>query len=205
MSAQMILASASPRRAALLKQLGLRFEVSPQSLDESRRPGEKAGDFVQRLATEKAQAGWRGSERMLPVLGADTVVCVDDRCLGKPADRDHGIAMLQLLSGREHEVLTAVAIVQDAHEETVLSRSRVRFREVGEDEAAAYWASGEPADKAGGYAIQGLGAVFVSTIQGSYSGVVGLPLSETAALLRGFGIDVLGRATFPVEDTETRS
>ncbi|MGB1581303.1 MAG: Maf family protein [Nevskiales bacterium] len=190
MSASVLLASASPRRAALLAQLGIHCEVAPQDIDETRKQGETVTDFVQRLAVEKAQSAWQANEHRA-VIGADTVVCIDDDCLGKPRDRDQGLAMLQQLSGRTHEVVTAVALVLAGQRQCVLSRSQVRFRDIRPDEAAAYWASGEPQDKAGGYAIQGLAAIFVESMQGSYSGVMGLPLFETAQLLEQAGVPVL--------------
>ncbi|MDX1497177.1 MAG: Maf family protein [Salinisphaeraceae bacterium] len=191
MSASVLLASASPRRAALLAQLGIACDVAPQDIDETRRPAEPLTEFVQRLAIEKARSAWHVAE-IRPVIGADTVVCVGGDSLGKPRDRDHALAMLRQLSGQTHEVLTAVAVVCAGQEHRVLSRSQVQFRAIGADEALAYWDTGEPADKAGGYAIQGLGAVFVASLEGSYSGVMGLPLFETAELLGRVGLPVLG-------------
>jgi nucleoside triphosphate pyrophosphatase len=184
---QFVLASASPRRAALLKQLGLTFAIEPGHVDESRHPGERAEDMVQRLALQKAAAG--SADTSLPVLAADTAVVVDEVLLGKPTDRAEGLAMLTRLSGRSHEVLTAVAVVQGARSEVRLSVSRVTFRSISSAEAAAYWATGEPSDKAGGYGIQGIGGIFAQRIEGSYSGIVGLPLVETEALLQAFGVD----------------
>jgi septum formation protein len=183
----LVLASASPRRAALLTQLGLVFTVNFLDIDESRRPDETAIAMVQRLALTKARVVAHGE--ILPVLGADTVVVVDDVPLGKPIDRDDGVSMLTQLSGRGHDVLTAVALVQDSKSEVRLSRSRVFFREISQSEAQAYWLSGEPRDKAGGYGIQGIGGIFAQRIEGSYSGIVGLPLAETEALLQAFGVD----------------
>lgn len=184
---QLVLASASPRRAALLTQLGLVFTVNFLDIDESRRADETAIAMVQRLALTKARVVAHGE--ILPVLGADTVVVVDDVPLGKPIDRDDGVSMLTQLSGRGHDVLTAVALVQDSKSEVRLSRSRVFFREISQSEAQAYWLSGEPRDKAGGYGIQGIGGIFAQRIEGSYSGIVGLPLAETEALLQAFGVD----------------
>lgn len=181
-----ILASASPRRAALLEGLGLRFHVRPQDIDESQRPGESARVFVSRLACSKALAGATGAGR--PVLGADTVVVIDDRVLGKPVDAADGLDMLQRLSGRWHQVMTAVAVVCGTQQHEALSVSDVCFRPITEAEARAYWQTGEPLDKAGGYAIQGIGGMFVAELRGSYSGVVGLPLYETVNLLAAFGI-----------------
>jgi septum formation protein len=166
MGPQFYLASASPRRRQLLEQLGLRFEVVVADVDESLLPG-------------------------LPVLAADTAVVLDGSILGKPKDRAHGIAMLSRLAGRSHQVLSAVALWHAGRVRMAVSRSRVTFRTVSAEEAAAYWASGEPADKAGSYGIQGLGGVFVVSLEGSHSGVMGLPLFETATLLKEAGIDVL--------------
>lgn len=194
---QIALASRSPRRRELLAQIGVRHRVVDVDIDESPRPAEVPAEYVLRLALAKAREG-HGLEPGLPVLGADTAVVVDDAILGKPADRAEAMAMLARLSAREHRVLTAVALVGDS-EATRLSVSHVRFRAVGTDEAAAYWATGEPADKAGAYAIQGLGALFVETLVGSYSGVMGLPLFETAELLRHAGIDLLrGGSGIPI-------
>lgn len=191
MKPQLLLASQSPRRAELLRQLGLRFVVAPADVAEGARPGEAAAEYARRIALEKARAGWLASDRTLPALGADTDVVLDGRILGKPRDRADALAMLAALSEREHEVYSAVALVQDGREGVALSVTRVLFGPVAPARAAAYWASGEPADKAGAYGIQGLGAVFVREIRGSYSGVVGLPLYETAGLLEEFGIEPL--------------
>jgi len=187
------LASNSPRRRELLDQIGVTYRVLNVAVDESARPGEDAAALAQRLALAKARAGRAAlpADDSRPVLGADTVVVCDGRILGKPHTREAGLAMLATLSGRAHEVLTAVALADGAREAALLSRSRVRCRDIAPAEAAAYWASGEPADKAGGYAIQGLGAVFIADLAGSYSGVMGLPLFETARLLSEFGIEVL--------------
>lgn len=188
----LFLASKSPRRRTLLTQIGIRFDVIDIELDESRRPGEVAEGYVQRLALEKARSGHAkiGSPRCVPVLAADTAVVVGHRILGKPKDCLDAAAMMRLLSGRSHLVLSAVALV-GKRERQALSISEVRFRDVSEREAHAYWDSGEPRDKAGGYAIQGLGAMFVEGLRGSYSGVMGLPLYETARLLADEDIDCL--------------
>lgn len=187
------LASNSPRRRELLDQIGITYRVLRVEVDEAARPGEEAAVLVERLALAKARAGRAGLPPGdgRPVLGADTVVVADGRILGKPRDRAAGLAMLAALSERRHEVLTAVALADPRGERVLLSRSQVRFRAIEPAEAAAYWDSGEPADKAGGYAIQGLGAVFVADLAGSYSGVMGLPLFETAQLLNEFSIEVL--------------
>lgn len=186
------LASASPRRGELLDQIGVRYQRLPVDVAEHRQPGESPRDYVQRLAAEKAQAGWasRPAQARRPVLGADTVVVLGDRVMGKPANRNDALEMLAALSGQTHTVLSAVALVTPAPQLT-LSCSRVRFRQLSAAERAAYWDTGEPADKAGAYGIQGRGALFVERLEGSYSGVMGLPLFETAALLQAAGIAVL--------------
>ncbi|KAA6187268.1 septum formation inhibitor Maf [Thiohalocapsa marina] len=181
------LASRSPRRRELLQQLGLAHGLLPADVDESPLPGESAEAFVIRIALEKARAGRQVAPSPLPVLGADTAVVCDGRILGKPADAADAAAMLALLSGRAHRVLTGVAVLGQ-REQTVLSETRVQFRQIAPAEADAYWASGEPRDKAGAYAIQGRGALFVERISGSYTGVVGLPLFETARLLAAEGV-----------------
>ncbi|MGH8353317.1 MAG: Maf family protein [Pseudomonas sp.] len=188
--ATLYLASGSPRRRELLAQIGVPFVTLSACIDENPLPGEAPGAYVERLARAKAVAGLAALEALptAVVLGADTAVVLDGRILGKPADRSEALAMLVALSGREHEVLTAVALANKRRCEVRVVRSQVEFRPLSSAEAEAYWASGEPADKAGGYAIQGLAAVFVSQLHGSYSAVVGLPLCETAELLADFGI-----------------
>lgn len=189
----LFLASGSPRRRELLTQIGVPFQVVSASIDETPLPDECPAAYVERLARAKARAG---REHLLVlsvsapfcVLGADTAVVLDDQILGKPVDEADALSMLMALSGREHEVLTAIAILAAERCETRVVRSRVSFRTINQQEAARYWASGEPQDKAGGYAIQGLAAVFVAGLNGSYSGVVGLPVCETAELLGQFGI-----------------
>jgi len=182
--AALFLASASPRRRELLTQIGVPFELLSITLDETPLPAERPEAYVRRLAREKALAGWAAvGDDSAAVLGADTTVVIDERILGKPADRAEGLMMLESLSDREHRVLTAVALATRGACEVRLVTSRVRFRRIERAEAEAYWASGEPCDKAGGYAIQGWGAVFVAELRGSYSAVVGLPLCETAQLL----------------------
>lgn len=188
------LASASPRRRELLAQLGIRPLVAPADIDERGRDGEAPADYVLRMAQEKAQrvAADPARSQGLPVLGADTSVVVQGRVLGKPADAAQSRQMLALLSDRRHEVLSAVTLVgapgSGYGSASRLSRTEVVFRRIDPAEAAAYWASGEPRDKAGGYAIQGRAAAFIAAISGSYSGVVGLPLYETAALLAQAGL-----------------
>ncbi|WP_269320525.1 Maf family protein [Billgrantia saliphila] len=175
------LASASPRRRELLASIGVTAEVKPVDIDETPRHGETAEAYVLRLAREKAAAGARLST--LPTLGSDTAVVCDGHILGKPGGPDEAAAMLRRLSGRTHQVLTAVAVTGLAGLLDVCVETKVLMREIAEHEIAAYWATGEPVDKAGGYAIQGLAAVFVERIEGSHSAVVGLPLFETARLL----------------------
>ncbi len=181
------LASMSPRRRELLQQIGLSPLVAAPNIDEAVLSGEPAADYVVRMARTKALSIYQHSAG-LPVLAADTVVVVDELILGKPADAAEGIAMLEQLSGRAHEVLTAVALA--AHEGLAfrLSASEVRFRKLTRAECLAYWDTGEPHDKAGGYAVQGRGAVFIEYLSGSYSGVMGLPLYETAELLQAAGV-----------------
>ena len=194
MAAQIFLASQSPRRRELLQQIGVHHEVLRVDVDETPLAGESAADYVVRLALEKASVAAQLSEyssSRLPILAADTAVVVDDNILGKPANEKDAIAMLMQLSGRSHLVLTGIALVGTDLRSSRLSSSRVHFREISPTEAQRYWHSGEPADKAGGYGIQGLGAMFVSHLEGSYSGVMGLPLFETTALLKEAGIDPL--------------
>jgi len=188
------LASASPRRSELLRQIGVPFEVRPAEIVETQAAGEAPDAFVLRLAAEKADAVWRRVpvEERRPVLAADTAVVLDERVLGKPADEVEAEAMLAALSGRTHRVLTAVALRCGDVAETSLSSSEVRFRATTAEERAAYCRSGEPLDKAGGYGIQGRAAMFVEHLAGSYSGVVGLPLFETAALLARCGVVLWG-------------
>ena len=190
------LASVSPRRRELLAQIGVRHVVAGADVDEAARSGEAPRDYVVRMAQEKALA-IRSRGEALPVLAADTTVVLDDVIYGKPRDRADGIAMLGRLSGRMHEVLTAVALADERGIAMRLSVSEVRFCKLTPEQCAAYWDTGEPRDKAGGYAIQGFGAVFIESLRGSYSGVMGLPLFETAELLDAAGIpywDVSGRA-----------
>jgi septum formation protein len=183
------LASSSPRRSEILKALGLSFTIGGIAVDEQRLPGEAPDAMVLRLARAKAAAVQRNSSQV--VLGADTAVVLDGDVLGKPCDCDDALNMLARLSGRTHAVLTGVALATEQGLRTILSTTEVRFREIRPDEALLYWQSGEPCDKAGAYAIQGLGGVFVETISGSYSGVVGLPVFETVQLLHDVGIQVL--------------
>ena len=195
-----ILASASPRRTELLRQIGIAHRVVPAHIDERRAAGELIEDCIRRLARSKALevqvalsavAGTAAAGELV-ALGAETAVVIDDELLGKPRDRAEALAMLARLSGRWHDVLTAVALASAAGMRCSVSRSEVRFRALTERECAHYCDSGEPYDKAGAYAIQGLGAVFVQELRGSYSGVVGLPLFETGRLLSEAGVPVWG-------------
>lgn len=185
-----VLASASERRSRLLDQIGVAHACVAADVDESQHPGETPVAYVQRLAREKAGAVVDRLEGRpeQPVLAADTTVVLEGRIFGKPADEGDCIAMLSALAGRTHEVLTAIALWHDGLLHQALCSSRVTFRAIGAEECRRYWASGEPAGKAGAYAIQGLGAVFVSRLDGSFSGVMGLPLCETAVLLDAAGV-----------------
>jgi len=190
------LASASPRRQELLRQIRVDFEVLPVEVCEHALAGESPADYVRRLATDKARTGVAELARrglpVRPVVGADTCVVVDGEILGKPRDRADGLAMLRRLSGRSHQVLTGICAVAGAArgqsvEHSAVSVSTVTFSPLSELDIADYWESGEPADKAGGYAIQGLAARFIACIEGSYSGVVGLPLHELTQILQKLG------------------
>jgi septum formation protein len=189
------LASRSPRRRELLSQIGVRYHLllfrsrpeSPPDVDEAIVPNEQPDGYVERVARAKAQAGWRllrlRNLPFAPVLAADTAVTLDNLILGKPADRKEAAEMLAALSGRRHEVLTAVALMRDERVDSLISRSEVQFKQLTPEEIAQYVASGECDDKAGAYAIQGRAARFIIELRGSYSGVVGLPLYETSQLL----------------------
>jgi septum formation protein len=183
------LASSSPRRAELLKSLGLQFSQGAAGIDETRRAGERPAELVQRLSVEKARAVARNG---MLVIGSDTEVVLDDEPFGKPASCADAIRMLDRLSGRTHQVMTGVAVLDGDSVHTALCVTDVSFRSIAESEARAYWESGEPRDKAGGYGIQGLGGLFVEEIRGSYSGVMGLPIFETAELLGRCGVRVIG-------------
>jgi septum formation protein len=183
------LASASPRRRQLLEWIGVPHVVTPADIDETRRTGEAGPDYVARLAREKAET-IRKSHLDLPVLAADTTVDVGGEILEKPLSEDDAIRMLSLLSGREHQVHTGLCAVSGKAPTVLVSSTEVRFRRITASEMRAYWASGEPQGKAGAYAIQGLGAVFVEKVSGSYTGVMGLPLFETANILKMHGVPV---------------
>ncbi|RRZ96747.1 nucleoside triphosphate pyrophosphatase [Erwinia sp. 198] len=180
------LASGSPRRRELLTQLGLRFARLSTQVEERQQPGEMAEAYVRRLALEKAQAGVAVAEQDLPVLGADTIVVLNNEVLEKPADEAAAAAMLAKLSGQTHQVMTAVALADRQRQLACMVVTEVTFRLLSEEDITAYIASGEPMDKAGAYGIQGLGGNFVRKINGSYHAVVGLPLVETAELLSQF-------------------
>lgn len=196
------LASRSPRRRELLRQIGIAFELiplrvsaqRPADVDETPRSGETPDEYVLRVTREKARAAVDilGARRLAlrPVLAADTTVVCDDRILGKPADAADAERLLGLLAGRAHRVLTAVAVATGDMPDTRVSESRVWFRAMTSEEIRRYVATGEPTDKAGAYAVQGRAAAFITRIEGSYSGIMGLPLAETAELLRGYGIVV---------------
>jgi septum formation protein len=186
---RLVLGSASPRRRELLERLGLAVDVRPAQVDETPRPGESPEGLVERLAVAKARAVARPGEL---ALGADTVVVLDREILGKPAGATEAAGMLRRLSGRDHQVLTGVAIVgADGEVWSVVESSTVRFATLSEREISWYLHSGEPFDKAGGYAVQGLAALFVEGVEGNFSNVVGLPLPATYRLLRQAGFDIL--------------
>ena len=188
--ASIILASASPRRSQLLTQIGVRHEPFPVDLEERPRPGEDPPEYVMRLARDKAAAAAAalGRRASRPVLAADTEVVLDDRIFGKPVDEAHAVAMLMALAGRTHQVLTAVVLHLDGRQQAALNCSRVTIRALAADECRRYFRTGEATGKAGAYAIQGFGAVFVERLEGSFSGVMGLPLFETVALLDAAGV-----------------
>lgn len=188
---EIVLASQSPRRQDLLRQIGIRFTTIPVLVEEVPRRGELAVDYVCRVAAAKSAAGLADARSALPVLAADTEVVLDGHIMGKPRDLAHAAELLSQLSDRSHRVLSAVSLRQGEHHWTAVSETEVSLRAVEWWEIEAYWRTGEPCDKAGAYAIQGYGALFVRRIVGSYSGVVGLPLFETAELLRHVGINAL--------------
>ena len=194
-SAQIILASASPRRRELLDQINIKAIVQAVDIDESQKQDEPVNEFVERLAMEKAQRGFDTiiNEDALPVLGSDTIVEIDGVILGKPENRQHAKEMLLQLSGKKHKVHTSVAIVTKDRSIIATSSSQVHFKSLDLQEIESYLASAEADDKAGAYAIQGIAAQFVKNINGSYSGVMGLPLYETVELLKQCGIAPLDR------------
>jgi septum formation protein len=190
MMARIILASASPRRKALLEQINIHAVIHPVDLDETPRPDEIPSAYVQRIALEKSIMCAYNCAENLPVIAADTAVVLDNEIFGKPKNQHDGENILKRLSRRTHQVYSAVCLL-GKEQRIAMSVTNVTFRALTEQEISAYWLTGEPADKAGGYAIQGLAAAFIEKISGSYSGVMGLPLFETAALLAKEGIDLL--------------
>jgi len=190
MTAQLILASASPRRAELLEQLKLNYTIKAVDIDESPHKEESPLHYVQRIAAEKSAACRALDDSNLPILSADTAVILDKQIMGKPENQQHAQEMLLQLSGKTHQVYTAISLRGSQHWQAV-NVTDVTFRAIHADEIRAYWQTHEPTDKAGGYAIQGLGSVFIQSIQGSFSAVMGLPLFETAELLAQQGIKVI--------------
>jgi septum formation protein len=190
MTAQIILASASPRRQELLDQINVTYTVYPVDIDETPRVNESPLAYVQRLAAEKSAACKARLNPEIPILAADTTVVLGDMIMGKPKDQADALTMLMQLSGKSHQVYSAISVRGREHGQAV-SVTEVTFRHLTEQEILAYWHSGEPLDKAGSYAIQGLGALFVEAIKGSFSGVMGLPLFETAELLSNQGVTIL--------------
>jgi len=186
------LASASPRRHELLAQIGVSFDVLKVDVDESSLPNESPEEYVQRVALAKAQAGLQmlANDPDAVVLGGDTSVIYEGQVFGKPESQEHALEMLMALSGSEHQVYSAVSLVNAERQLTRLVKTKVIFRSLTQQECEVYWQTGEPQGKAGAYAIQGLGAVFVAGIEGSYTGVVGLPVAETAHMLTEFGVPV---------------
>ena len=189
---KLILASGSPRRADLLRQLGLSFSVVVPSVDEMPRRNENSLKYVERMAKDKNAEIRKRLASVDLVLSADTVVVYQSRILGKPKSKTEGLSMLRLLSERTHKVITGVALTTKTQKKFCFVETKVKFRRLSDKEIQAYWMTKEPKDKAGSYAIQGLGALFVSRIEGSYSNVVGLPLMETGELLKQLGFDCLG-------------
>jgi septum formation protein len=187
---QIVLASASDRRKILLEQMGVVFDVLAVDVDETPKIQEPPLLYVQRLAELKARTGFQKIKNSLPVLGADTSVVFENQILGKPRDAQHAVEILMLLSGKKHHVMTSVAMINQERLLSFVSTTEVSFDEITPAQAQAYWQTGEPADKAGAYAIQGLAAMWVKEIKGSYSGVMGLPLYETAQLLKAFDISI---------------
>ena len=188
---ELILASGSPRRADLLRQLGLSFSVISPSVDETIKRNESSLDFVERLAKEKNSEVQNKLDSNKLVLSADTVVVFQNRILGKPKSKAEGFSMLKTLSEQMHTVVTGVALTTKTQEKYFFVETKVKFRRLSDYEIYTYWMTGEPKDKAGAYGIQGLGALFVSRIEGSYSNVVGLPLMETGEILKQLGVDCL--------------
>lgn len=181
-----ILASQSPRRKQLLEQIGIFPVCMPVDIDETKKNEETPFEYCKRLSQEKAQMGWQKSNKKALVLGSDTIVVLDGKTLGKPKDKEDAFRMLEMLSNTTHQVITAVSIVFEKKQKTIVSISDVEFRALNSDEIKHYISSNEPMDKAGSYGIQGLAAQFIKNISGSYSGIMGLPLYETAELIREY-------------------
>ncbi|MBL4681212.1 MAG: septum formation inhibitor Maf [Pseudomonadales bacterium] len=199
MTYELILGSSSPRRADLLQQIGVDFTVVQPNIDESVMTGELAKSYVQRMAKNKYLSIQEGLLKGKPiadqndiVLCADTIIVFETEIMGKPRDREESLSMLERLSGCDHKVITSVTVGQNNHFVSFLVETIVTFRILEKEECLAYWYTGEPQDKAGGYGIQGIGSVFIQSISGSYSNVVGLPLMETTQALEKLGISVLG-------------
>lgn len=188
-STALILASASPRRAELLEQIGLSFKVCPANIDETPKPNEPAKAYVVRMSEEKARAGLHQQKaKDITVLAADTTVVLANDLLGKPSSMQHAESMLRRLSGSQHQVISSVTVARSGLSKTAVSISDVNFRPLSDLEIRRYVETREPMDKAGAYAIQGLAAVFIEKIQGSYSGIMGLPLAETYQLLKAMDV-----------------
>lgn len=186
----LVLASSSPRRADLLTQLGVDFVQQPADIDETPLPGELPDVLVERLARKKAEAVWQAREHKWPVLGSDTIGLLQGEVLLKPVDKDDFFRMMRRMSGNTHEVLTSVAVCHQGICQSCVVRSDVEFTDLTDEDIEWYWHTGEPQDKAGGYAIQGAGGQFVKQIKGSYSGIVGLPLFETVKLLKEMDVNI---------------
>lgn len=199
MSRPLILASGSPRRKQLLSQLGLTFDVRVSDIDETPLDTESPVDYVERLSREKAASVSSQVESETIVLAADTTVVLEGNILGKPESKEHGVNMLMALSGTSHQVLTGVSVIGSERIRTLSVETEVRFRTLTRSEVLWYWDTGEPQDKAGSYGLQGIGAAFVESLSGSYSNVIGLPLSETIDLLRDYGVACLGREEFEAD------
>ncbi len=183
-----VLASGSPRRAEIMKSIGLPCRIAPQAIDESLKKGEAATNYVERLSRDKAESA-RGEFGQSAIIGADTVVVVGESVLEKPKDKFSGIEMLGLLSGRSHLVITGLTVIYDSKVITDVVVTEVSFRDISNKERELYWKSREPRDKSGGYGLQGIGGTFVTSLSGSYSGVLGLPVFETERALKKAGID----------------
>jgi septum formation protein len=185
------LASQSPRRRELLEQIQVKYQSIAVTVDETPQPHETPQNYVSRLAYAKAQAGHLVIKGAFPVLGADTTIVCDGQLFGKPRDENHAKQMLRKFSGRSHQVITAIALVTDSKKKVKINTNNVYFRLLTDADIQAYIATGESLDKAGGYAIQGRASIFIERIEGSYSGVMGLPLYETATLFAEFGMKIL--------------